>query len=163
MTKIIMFLILLTGVFYLRADAQKKYAYAILNMRCGNEQPHRDRLYFSPIIELNTLNFPKYTEGIDPAIPIYSVRYYNYALLKWFELFIKQYYNIQVTDPEKYERKFTSVLFNEKNSLSCNDQKTNIDCFFTDKNELAARRDKAIKETKLLVTQNQICEVVSLD
>jgi hypothetical protein len=163
MTKIIMCILLLTTLFNLKADAQKRYAYAILNMRCGNQYPDRDRVYFSPIIELNTLNFPMYTEGIDPSIPMYSVRYYNYALLKWFELFIKQHYNIQVTDPEKYERKFTSVVLNEKNALSCNDQKTNAACFFTDKNELITKRDNAIKESKLLVSENHICEVVPLD
>lgn len=163
MTKIIMFVILLAGIFKFDAGAQKRYGYAILNMRCGDEDPNRDRVYYSKIIELNALNFPMYTTDMDPSIPIYSVRYYNYALLKWFESFVKQYYNIQVTDPKKYERKFTAVVLNAKNALSCNDQKTNTACFFTDKNELTIQRDKAIKEAKLSISQHHICEVVSLD
>lgn len=162
MTKIIMFVILCTCLFSMTSSAQKKYGYAILYFKCGTDDPSRDRIYYSPIVELNTLNFARYTEGIDPAIPIYSVRYYNYAISKWFEMFIKQYYNIQVNDPNRYERKFTSIVFNSENTQSCNDTKTNPDCFFTDKNELLIKRENAIKESKLPIYENTTCEVISL-
>ena len=162
MIKIIMFVILIAGILPLVSDAQKRYGYAILHFKCGSDDPQRNRVYYSPIIELNTLNFPRYTDGIDPAIPVYSVRYYNYAISKWFESFVKQYYNIQINDPNSYERKFKSIVFNEKNASSCNDTKTNADCFFTDKEELSIQREEAVRESKLPIHEAKFCEVISL-
>ena len=162
MIKIIMFFILLAGILPLASDAQKKYGYAILHFRCGSEDPRRDRVYYSPIIELNTLNFPRYTDGIDPAIPVYSVRYYNYAIFKWFESFVKQYYDIMINDADRYERKFESVVFNAKNASSCNETKTSTNCFFTDKYELSIQREDAIRESKLPIHEGKFCEIISL-
>ena len=162
MSKIFLLLILSVAITQLTVKAQKRYGYAVLGFRCGNQDPERNRLYYSPVIELNTLNFREYTEGIDPAIPLYSVRYYNYAISRWFEMYLKKYHNIQITDPFEYERKFISIVFNTKNAGSCNEQKTDTPCFFTDKNELALQRENAIRESKLPQNAGNTCEVISL-
>ena len=162
MTKIIVFVIFLTVIFQSSAQAQKKYGYAVMYLRCGDEDPQKDRVYFSPMIELNALNFPKYTDGIDPAIPPQSVRYYNYAISRWFEHFLKQYYRVAINDPDKYERKFRSFIFNDTGGAQCNNDKTNIPCFFTDKNQLSLMRENAIRESKLPESEMNHCEVIAL-
>jgi hypothetical protein len=161
--KVFLLTIFLSGIFQFAAVAQKRYGYAIMGLRCGNQDPERNRIYYSPIIELNTLNFPRYAEGIDPAIPLYSVRYYNYAISKWFEFHLKQYHNVRVTDPEEYQRKFTSVVFKATNAATCNDEKTDASCFFTDKDELSLQREKAIRENKSALHAGTTCEVISLE
>lgn len=133
----------------------------MLYVRCGNNEPLKNKVYFSPIIELNQLNFPKYTDGVDPAIPKFSVRYYNYAIAKWFEIYLKEKYRIAVNDPEQYERNSISAVYN-KISSNCNGDKTEPACFFTDKEELKRIRQQAITDSKLPAYEPSICEVISL-
>ncbi|MEP7109814.1 MAG: hypothetical protein ABI760_17595 [Ferruginibacter sp.] len=162
MTKILMLAALTTGIFCFRSYSQIKYGYAVLYLRCGKEDPERNRIYYSPVIELDRLNFDKYIDGMDPAFAKYSVRYYNYAIAKWFELLLKEQFHIAVNVPEKYERNATSVVFDNKNDGSCNDDKTNPGCFFTDKKRLLTKRNNAINEDKLPQHNNAICEVINL-
>src|SRR6187401_1561228 len=104
MMKILPFLTCSCLLFSFFSHAQIKYGYTVLYARCGGDDSQRDKVYFSPIIELDRLNFPKFTDGVDPAIPRLSIRYYNYAIAKWFEIYLKDKYRIAVNDPEKYER-----------------------------------------------------------
>ncbi|MEO5891549.1 MAG: hypothetical protein ABIQ31_14960 [Ferruginibacter sp.] len=82
MKKVLLLTVLLASIVSFKSSAQKKYGYTVLYFRCGDADAERDSIYYSPVIELNTLNFPPHTEGMDPAIAPYSVRYYNYALAK---------------------------------------------------------------------------------
>ena len=158
--KISLLILLSTFTCCLPSNAQKKYGYAIIQIRCGKQDPQRNRVYYSPIIELNSLNFEQYTEGIDTSIPTYSVRYYNYAIAKWFEEHLKRQYRIAINDPEKYERGATMVVYNREGE--CNADKTSLGCFFTNKDQLAAQRKTAIGESKLESNSGNICEVIEL-
>ncbi|MCW3092414.1 MAG: hypothetical protein JWP81_3483 [Ferruginibacter sp.] len=162
MTKILLLIVLLSGICGSRLYAQKKFGYAVLHLRCGAGDPDRNRVYYSPVIELNSLNFDKYTNGMDPAIPRFSVRYYTYAIDKWFEMYLSDKYRVMVNHPDKYERNATSVIFDENNKAHCNDDKTDPGCFFTDKQKLIMHRNKAIAESKLPKHENEICDVISL-
>ncbi|MEO7586330.1 MAG: hypothetical protein ABIS74_25280 [Ferruginibacter sp.] len=51
---------------------------------------------------------------------------------------------------------------NAKNNGRCNEDKTGIGCFFTDRQQLIAKRNKAIAESKSLTNKYQICEVITL-
>lgn len=153
---------LFTGIFYSRSCSQIKYGYAVLHLRCGNADPQRNKVYYSPIIELDRLNFDKYTKGVDPSFPKYSVRYYNYAIAKWFEIYLQEHYNIAINDIEKYERNATCVVLNDKLKADCNADKTNPDCFFTDKQKLSLLRNTAISESKTPIHENDFCEVIAL-
>ena len=144
MPTILLLVALLAGIFCSRSYSQIKYGYAILYLRCGKEDPERNRIYFSPIVELDRLNFDKYTDGMDPALPKYSVRYYNYAITKWFEIFLEDEYRVAVNHPEKYERRDSCVIFNDMNNGDCNGDKTNPGCFFTDKQKILTSRNNAI-------------------
>ncbi len=139
-----------------------KYGYAVLYLRCGNDDAHRNKVYFSPVIELDRLNFKKYTDGMDPTFPLYSVRYYNYAITRWFEIFLKEKYQVAINDPEKYERYDTCVVFNNINYGSCSSIKTDPGCFFTSKQQINMLRDQAITESKKPDHQSDICEVIVL-
>jgi hypothetical protein len=143
-------------------DAQKKYGYTVLQFRCGDNDAERDRLYYSPVIELNTLNFARYTEGIDPAIPQYSVRYYNYAIAKWFENYLSDKYKVFINTPGKYARKSKTVIFNERNKADCNDTKTSPPCFFLSQEELAEIRKSDIAEQRGTTHSGAVCEVTDL-
>ena len=142
--------------------AQKRYGYTVLHFRCGDDDSQRDRVYYSPIIELNTLNFPQYTDGVDPAIAPFSVRYYNYAISKWFELYLRDRYKILTNTPDKYQRRSKTVIFNESNSVDCNPDKTNAPCFFMNKEELASKRAHDIAVNRLPDSSNNFCEIVDL-
>lgn len=159
--KITVCLLLAAGIISLHSYAQKRYGYAILMMRCGDDDSNRNIVYFSPVIELNGLNFKKYTDGMDPAIPLHSVRYYNYAILKWFEIYLRQSKNIAYNHPERYERKASAMIYNRRGN--CNNDKTLIGCFFTDKNELALQRTQALKEARLDTNTSDFCEVVDVE
>lgn len=162
MMKILLFISLLTGIFFCHSYSQKKYGYAVLHLRCGGEDPQRNRIYYSPVIELNQLNFGRYTDGVDPTFTKYSVSYYNYAIAKWFELLLKEQYRIAVNDAEKYERNATCVVFDDKNNGDCSEKKTDPACFFTDKKKLIIHRNNAIHESRLTKNKNDICEVINL-
>lgn len=140
--------------------SQKKYGFAVVEFRCSKNDANRNRVYYSPVIELNGLNFKKYTEGMDTSIPAYSVRYYNYAILKWFEALLKDKYHIALNDPEKYERQSTAVVYNK--SASCNESKMDPSCFYTDEVQLTAIRNDAINENKLSANSNNFCEIIAL-
>ncbi|MBC7888003.1 MAG: hypothetical protein H7Z13_08930 [Ferruginibacter sp.] len=161
MLKSLMFILLLISLFSSPTYSQKRYGYAVLYLRCGNTDPQRNRVYFSPVIELNTLNFTRYTVGMDPAFSKYSVRYYNYAIARWFEIFMKEKHKIEMNDPQKYERNATCVVFDNSKGY-CNDDKTSIDCFYTDQKKLILHKNNAISECKLFAHSNDICEVISL-
>jgi hypothetical protein len=162
MKKILMLIALLAGIACFKSYSQKRYGYAVINFRCGDDDPQKDRVYYSPVIELNTLNFPKYTDGLDPTIAQYSVRYYNYAISKWFEIYLKDSYKILVNHPDKYARKSKSVVYNDSNKAGCNADKTNTGCFFMNKEELSIQRSKAISESRSPENQTIICEVIDL-
>ncbi len=142
------------------AQTQKKYGYAVAYLRCGNEDPQRNKIYYSPVIELNLLNFDKYTEGIDPLIPKFSVRYYNYAMSKWFSIYLKEKHRIAINDPERYLRKDSTVVFTK--DAACNEEKTSEPCFFTDKAELDLQRRKEIDNHRLTEYAPNFCEVIEL-
>ncbi|CAN5462228.1 hypothetical protein BH11BAC3_BH11BAC3_31400 [soil metagenome] len=160
MKKILMLLIIFLFLNCTSSYSQKKYGYAVVEFRCSKNDADRNKVYYSPVIELNGLNFKKYTEGMDTSIPVYSVRYYNYAILKWFEALLKDKYNITLNDPEKYERQSTAVVYNK--STDCNDSKTDRACFYTDKLQLIAIRNNAINQNKLPANSNNFCEVIVL-
>lgn len=162
MKKAIIFIAVLAFLACFQSYSQKKYGYTVIHLRCDQQDPYRDRIYFSPIIELNQLNFDRYTKGIDPTFPKYSVRYYNYAIAKWFEIFLEEQYGILVNDAEKYERNATCVVFDQKNNNDCNNEKTHPGCFFTEKQKLIAIRDNAIHDSKLPTHAHEICEVIAL-
>jgi hypothetical protein len=162
MKKIIMFMIILEGIACNSSFSQKKYGYAVINFRCGDNEPGKDRVYYSPVIELNSLNFPQYTDGIDPAIPKYSVRYYNYAISKWFEIYLREKYQILINSEDKYARKSTSVVYNDKNNGTCDDDKMNRDCFFLIREELLIIRNRKIIESSSPDKKALICEVIEL-
>jgi hypothetical protein len=162
MKKILMFIALLNGISCCKSFSQKRYGYTVLNFRCGDNDPQRNRVYFSPVIELNALNFPRYTDGIDTAIPQFSVRYYNYAISKWFEIYLWKKHKILVNTPDRYARKSTSVIYNDENTAGCNDDKTNSGCFFMDKEELSIKRMNAINESRSPEYDRTICEVIDL-
>lgn len=157
-----MLIMLMFTISIIQLCAQKKYGYTMLHLRCGDRDAQKDKVYFSPVIELNIVDFPKYTKGMDYTIHKYSVRYYNYAIARWFEFYIYQHHGIAVNDPEKYERNAVSVVLDEKSEGGCDLQKINADCFFTDKNKLEAQRNAAILESKQPANANLICEVVAL-
>ncbi|MEO6546520.1 MAG: hypothetical protein ABIN94_00920 [Ferruginibacter sp.] len=162
MKKALLLFVLLAGVFSTLCYSQKKFGYAVLYMRCGKNEPQKNQVYYSPVIELNVLNFNKYTDGVDPAIPKYSVRYYTYAIDKWFEIYLKDKYEVLVNDPDKYERNATSVIFDEQNKARCNDDKTSEECFFSDKEKIAVHRKNAIAEARLPIHQNEYCGVAEM-
>ncbi|MEP7142690.1 MAG: hypothetical protein ABI707_07460 [Ferruginibacter sp.] len=162
MKKTLMLIALLAVIACFNSSSQKRYGYAVLHFRCGDHDPQKDRIYYSPIIELNTLNFPKYTDGVDPSIAQYSVRYYNYAISKWFEIYLREKYKILVNPPDKYERKSKSVVYNDSDKAGCNVDKTNPACFFLNKEELSIQRGKAISESKSPENNSITCEVVDL-
>lgn len=162
MTKILLLIALLVIILCCQSYSQKRYGYAVLHLRCGKEDPEKNRLYYSPVIELNILNFDKYTDGVDPAFPKYSVSYYKYAIARWFELLLKEKYQIWITDPEKYERNVTTVVFDDKNNGDCKDGKTNTGCFFTDKQKLTTKRTNDISESNSPQNNHMICEVIAL-
>lgn len=132
----------------------------MVELRCSKNDANKNKVYYSPVIELNGLNHKKYTEGMDSSIPEYSTRYYNYAILKWFEALLKDKYNIVLNDPEKYERQSTAVVYNK--SANCNEHKTELACFYTDKAQLTAIRNDAINENKQLKNSNNFCEIIEL-
>ena len=99
---------------------------------------------------------------MDHSIPRNSVRYYNYAIARWFESYLKQRYGIAANDPEKYERNAMSVVLDQKSSEDCDLQKTSAGCFFTNKQKLIEQRNSAILESKLPANANLICEVIAL-
>ncbi len=160
MKTILMLLLLFSLLICSHSYSQKKYGYAVLYARCSKTDPQRDRIYFSPIIELSVLNFKEYIAGIDPSIPAYSVRYYNYAILKWFEKLLKEKYNVAINDPEKYERQSTAIVFNPNGN--CNADNTNTYCFFTDKLQLVDQRNLSIIENKSPAQVGNVCEVTDL-
>lgn len=144
--------------FFHTASGQKKYGYAVVYMRCGADDNLRNTVYFSPVIELNALNFEKYTSGIDASIPLYSVRYYNYALSKWFEIYLKEKHKVLINDPEKYLRKDSTIVFTR--SADCNPDKTNEACFFMHRDQLEQMRRKQIDEAKLSEHSPEYCEII---
>lgn len=160
MKKLLLLTLLPVIIFYCSAAAQMKYGYAVLYLRCGNDDAQRDKVYYSPIIELDRLNFNKYTEGVDPEFTKYSVRYYNYAIAKWFEYFLKDRYHISINDAEKYERNSISVVLYDGGG--CSGDKTGTGCFFTNRQQLIRQRNKAIEEIRLPKNETEVCEVVVL-
>ena len=162
MTKRFVFVVCILTIMQVPIIAQKRYGYAVLYYRCGKEKPEKNRMYVGPVIELNVLNFPRYTDGIDPAIALYSVRYYNYAISKWLEEYLASHKLVIPGDPEKYQRKFRSVIFNEQQAAECNPDKTAMPCFFTDKAALIILRANDIRENRTPEKENNICEVVEL-
>lgn len=155
-------MLLFTIASCLKSFTQKKYGYAVLQFRCGNDDAQKDRVYYSPVIELNTLNFPQFTDQLDPSIALHSVRYYNFAISKWFEIFLKDKYGIPVNDPAKYARKSHAVIYNEGNKNACDDKKTNPDCFFINKDELLKKRKGEIMQSKGADNRKSFCEVLDL-
>ncbi len=162
MKKILLLIVLLSFIFCYPAWSQMKYGYAVLHLRCGNDDSQKNRVYFSPIIELDRLNFEKYTDGMDPSFPKYSIRYYNYAITRWFEMYLEEKHKVYVNDPEKYLRYDTCVVLQNKSSGSCTGDLTNADCFFTNKQLLKIIRDHAIAENKKPEHQSDICEIIVL-
>ncbi len=142
--------------------SQKKFGYAVLYLRCGDKDPNGDRVYYSPVIELDRLNFYPYTDGMDTAITPYSVRYFNYAISKWFEIYLRERYRIAVNDVEKYERDATATVYYYQLTVPCNAEKTSPGCFFTNKEELDKLRDAAIQQSKIVAGENGICEVIDV-
>jgi hypothetical protein len=153
-----MLLVLL--IIHSEAQTPKKYGYAIAYLRCGSEDSQRNKIYYSPVIELNLLNFDKYTDGIDPLIPKFSVRYYNYAMSKWFSIYLKEKHRVAINHPERYLRKDSTVVFSK--SAACNEDKTSEPCFFTDKAQLDLQRRKEIDEHRLKDYAPNFCEIVEL-
>jgi len=162
MKKMLLLFVILSVFYCIGVYAQKKYGYTVLYLRCGNEEPSKNKVYYSPIIELDRLNFPKFTEGMDPNFPKFSVRYYNYAIAKWFETYLKAQYGVAVNDPEHYQRKATSMVYDNKSDGSCNSDKTEPGCFFTDQQKLILIRKNAITESKLSKNNTTICQVIGL-
>jgi hypothetical protein len=162
MKKILMLIAFMAGIACFKSYSQKRYGYTILYFRCGDDDPQKNRVYYSPVIELNTLNFPQYTDGMDPSIPQYSIRYYNYAISKWFEIYLKDKYKILINTRDKYARKSNSVVYDDKNNAACNDDKTNPGCFFLNKQELSIMRKDAISENRSPKYDSIICEVIDL-
>ena len=160
MKTLLLAFLLLFPAFLMQVSAQKKYGYAVVYLRCGDEDNLRDMVYYSPVIELNALNFEKYTKGMDPTIPQYSVRYYNYALSKWFEIYLKEKHKVAINHPDKYLRKDSTVVFTK--SIDCNSDKTSQPCFYTDKNQLDLIRRKEIDDAKLIEHSADYCEIVEL-
>lgn len=160
MRKIIMFTLLLTAITHYEAYTQKKYGYAVIHFKCGKEIPLKSRIYYGPVIELSLVNFEKYLAGIDPQLPLHSVRYYNYALGRWFDRYLQDRHHLALNDPEKYVHESTMVVFNEKGL--CNADKTAIGCFFTDKEYLVSLRNKAIHKSRDPDLADTICEVIDL-
>ena len=162
MKKILLLIVLLSTIFCHRGLSQMKYGYAVLHLRCGNDDAQRNRVYFSPVIELDRLNFEKYTDGMDPSFPKHSIRYYNYAITRWFEIYLKEKHRVHINDPEKYERYDTCVVFDNINSGYCSSIKTDPGCFFTNRQQLTMLRESAITESKKPEHQDDICEVIVL-
>lgn len=162
MKKILLLIVLPSMIFCCPAWSQMKYGYAVLHLRCGNDDSRRNRVYFSPIIELDRLNFEKYTDGMDPSFAKYSVRYYNYAITRWFEIYLQEKHKVYINDPAKYLRYDTCVVFNNTNNGTCTSNLTNAGCFFTSKQQLKMLRDHAITDSKKPEHQSEICEVVVL-
>ena len=160
MKTILLLFLLFISYFPNHLSAQKKYGYAVVYLRCGNDDHQRNKVYYSPVIELNALNFEKYTRDVDPSIPLYSVRYYNYALSKWFEIYLKEKNKVAINDPEKYLRKDSTVVFTK--SDECNPDKTNDPCFFMDKSIIDLQRRKEIDEARLGKHASDYCEIVEL-
>ena len=160
MKTIVLFFLLIICHFFNHASAQKKYGYAVVYLRCGNDDNQRNKVYYSPVIELNALNFEKYTRDVDPSIPLYSVRYYNYALSKWFEIYLKEKHKVAINEPGKYLRKDSTVVFTK--SSDCNQEKTNTPCFFMDKSAIDLQRRKEIDEARLEKHASDYCEIVEL-
>ena len=162
MFKMLLLTMLMTGIHCCSAYAQKKYGYISFNFRCGDNDPQRDRIYFSPVIELNTLNFQKYTEGMDPGFVPFSVQYYNYAMGKWFEAYLREHYKVFTNESGKYARRSTTVIYHEGNEQACNDDKTISGCFYLSKDELELKRKHAIAEARDSQNSSSICEVIDL-
>ena len=155
---------MLTGlIFYIACFdtySQKRYGYTVLYFRCGDNEPGKDRVYYSPIIELNTLNFPQYTDGVDPAFAKYSVRYYNYAISKWFESFLSEKHKV-MNSLDRYARHSNTVIYNDSNGQGCDIDKTNNSCFFLNREELSRRRKQEINESRAKI-DSTFCEVIDL-
>ena len=160
MKKIAMLTVLSVLLFCSCCNAQMKYGYAVLHLRCGNNDAQRNTVYYSPVIELDRLNFEKYTKGVDPSFPLYSVRYYNYAIARWFEIYLLEHRKIAFNDPEKYERNVAFNVFDDKGN--CNADKTDPDCFFTDKQKIIKHRNNGISESRSAVHENDFCGVIAL-
>ncbi|MEJ7586193.1 MAG: hypothetical protein WKI04_01400 [Ferruginibacter sp.] len=162
MIKVLMLVTLFSGNCWFKIYAQKKYGYTILHFRCGNSDPQKDRIYYSPLVELNTLNFPEYTMGMDPSIIPHSARYYNYAISKWFEIYLKDKYKIRINSPDKYARKSITAVYNNTKQADCNDDKTSPGCFFLNREELSVQRKDAINKSRAPDNKTAVCEVIDL-